>query len=75
MRKPITDKEAPPRPWRISESKGGRLFIYGSGESQPIPLLKSKRKFTRRDRATLELICIAVNKFHKLNFGFVLEQP
>jgi hypothetical protein len=73
-RKPITDKDAPLRPWRINESKGGKLYIYAAGENQPIRLVHSYKKLTRRDRATLELICVAVNKFHKLNLGFILEQ-
>lgn len=73
-RKPITDKDAPPRPWRICESSGGKFYIYASGESQPIPLLKSKTKLTRRERATLELICLAVNEFHKLKIGFISKE-
>ena len=69
--KPLTDDDAPPRPWQIMESKGGKLYIYALGENQPIPLLKSKKKLTRRDRATLELICLAVNEFHKLGLRFI----
>lgn len=73
-RKPITDKDAPPRPWRICESVGGKFHIYASGEQQPIALLKSRKHPTRRDRATQELICVAVNKLYELGFGFILEE-
>lgn len=71
MRKPITDKDAPPLPWRIATSAGGKIYIYASGEHQPLALIRSKRRLTRRDRATLELICTAVNKFHADGFGFI----
>lgn len=68
----ITEKDAPPRPWRVSGSTGGKLYIYAFGEDQPIPLLKSKRNMTKRDRATMELICMAVNHFHTEGNGFRL---
>jgi hypothetical protein len=67
MRKPIQMREAGPHPWRIAESKGGKLFIYAAGESQPIPILKMKKHPTRRELATLQLICDAVNYFRERN--------
>jgi hypothetical protein len=73
VRKPITDKDAPPRPWRIATSQGGKIYMYAHGESQPIALIKSKHRLTRRDRATLELICMAVNYFHEHELGFFLS--
>lgn len=74
MRKPITDKDAPPRPWRIAESKGGKIYVYAFGEDQPISLIRSKRKLTRRDRGTLELILTAVNYFHEHDLGFISKE-
>jgi hypothetical protein len=71
MRKPITHKDAPRLPWRIATSQGGKIYIYASGEHQPIDLIRSKRRLTRRDRATLELICTAVNHFHESGLGFI----
>lgn len=73
-RKPITDKDAPPRPWRIATSQGGKIYIYALGETQPIELIRSKRKLTRRNRAILELICTAVNHFHEHGFGFISKE-
>jgi hypothetical protein len=67
MKKRIQYSEAPPHPWRIAESKGGKLFIYGDGENTPIPLLKSRKRLTRRQIATLQLICDGVNDFRHRN--------
>jgi hypothetical protein len=73
MKKPIQMSEAGPHPWRIDESKGGKLFIYAAGESQPIALLKSKRRMTRRELATLQLICDAVKCRDANGNTFVLD--
>jgi len=52
---------APPRPWRIAQSKGGKYFIYADGEEQPLEILKVKKRPTKRETAILRLICDAVN--------------
>lgn len=63
MRKPITFAEAAPRPWRLARSEGGKVYIYAKGEQQPIELIRVPKYMTRRERATLQLICDAVNHF------------
>lgn len=73
LRQPITERDAPSRPWRLCTSQGGKLYIYAHGESQPVALIKSRKNLTRSDRATLELICMAVNRFHADRLGFILE--
>ena len=45
------------------ESKGGKLYIYAAGESQPISIIKSRRRLTRREIATMHLMCEAVNRY------------
>lgn len=71
MKKPIEMSEAAPYPWRISESKGGKLYIYACGEQSPIEILRMRRRPTRRELATLQLICDAVNSFLARNPQFV----
>jgi hypothetical protein len=63
MKKPIEYREAPPHPWQILESKGGKFFIYAHGESHSLEILKMRKRPTRRELATLKLICDAVNIF------------
>lgn len=67
MRKPIEYKEAPPHPWGIAKSIGGKLFIYAHGENEPIGIVTMRKRPTRRDLATLQLICDAVNDFRWRN--------
>lgn len=65
VRKAIDLKEAAPHPWRIEWSKGGKLFIYAHGETQPISIVRTRKRMTRRELATLQLICDAVNSFRE----------
>jgi hypothetical protein len=62
-KKPIQYSEAPPRPWHLCESKGGKMYIYADGESQPLEVIKMSKRPTRRALATLKLISAAVNSF------------
>lgn len=71
MKKPIEFAEAAPHPWHIAESKGGKLSIYAHGEHSPIEILKMRKRPTRRELATLQLICDAVNSFLARNPQFV----
>jgi hypothetical protein len=67
MRKPIQLKEAGPHPWRVSNSKAGKLYLYAHGEDTPISIIRTRKRPTRRDLATLQLICDAVNYFRERN--------
>lgn len=71
MKSPILMSEAGPHPWRVAMSKGGKLFIYAAGEDSPIPIIKMKKRPTRRELATLQLICDAVNYFRHRNPQFI----
>jgi len=70
-KKPILMSEAPPHPWRVEFSKGGKLYIYAEGENAPVEILRMKKRPTRRELATLQLICDAVNDFRTRNPQFV----
>jgi hypothetical protein len=70
VRKPIEMREADPHPWRVERSKGGKLFIYGAGEQQPVSIIRTRLHMTRREIATLQLICDAVNDFRYRNPQF-----
>jgi hypothetical protein len=70
MKKDIEMKEAAPHPWRICESRGGKLYIYANGEDHPLSILKMRKRPTRRELATLQLICDAVNDFRERNPQF-----
>ena len=71
MKKPIEMSEAPPHPWRIARARNDKLYIYGAGEDHPIEILRMKKRPTRRELATLQLICDAVNDFRHRNPQFV----
>lgn len=50
--------------WRLSESKGGSLFVYAEGENQPLlPRIKLPKRATKQMRANAELIVRAVNDY------------
>jgi len=70
MSKPIQMGEAPPHPWRVAIALSGSVFIYGEGESQPLEILRRKKRRTRRELATLQLIVDAVNDFRRRNPQF-----
>jgi hypothetical protein len=67
VKKPIQLKEAAPHLWQILESKGGKFYIYARGEPRPIEILRMRKRPTRRELATLQLICDAVNDFRHRN--------
>ena len=69
MKKPITQDEALPRPWTISESNGGKLLIYDA-LNRCVEMVKPKKRMTRKELATLTLICSAVNYFEKQHMQF-----
>src|SRR5258707_1351243 len=69
-RKPIEMREAPPHPWRIARSENGTLYIYGKGQQQPLKILRGRKRRTRSEVATLQLICDAVNEFRERNPQF-----
>lgn len=68
--RPIEMREAGPHPWRVSKSQGGKLYIYADGEDQPISIIRTRLHMTRRELATLQLICDAVNDFRHRNPQF-----
>jgi hypothetical protein len=68
---PIQMSEAGPHPWRIAESKGGHLYIYAEGEHNPIELVRTRKRMTRRELAQLQLICDAVNYFRRHHPQFI----
>jgi hypothetical protein len=71
MKKVIQMSEAGPHPWRICKSEGGKLYIYAGKETQPISIIRTRLHLTRRELATLQLICDAVNDFRIRNPQFV----
>lgn len=71
LKKPIEMSEAGAHPWRISRARNGKLYIYAEGEDQPLTLIRGRKHLTRRELATLQLICDAVNDFRHRNPQFV----